>query len=73
MYADDVLRPHAGDLDVLRRRRAERHLRTAAPREELQIHTVVHRAADLRRVDDLLAQCKQRPRVAADKVKLVVL
>ncbi len=71
--ADDVPRGKAGDLDVLRRGGAERHLRAAAPREKLQVNAVVHAGADLRRVDDLLTQQEKRPGVAADKVKVAVL
>ena len=73
MDADDVRGGKAGDLDVLRRGGAERHLRAAAAGEKLQIDPVVHGGADLGGVDDLLTQQEKRPGVAADKVKVAVL
>ena len=73
MDADDVRGGKAGDLDVLRRGGAERHLRAAAAGEKLQIDPVVHGGADLSGVDDLLTQQEKRPSVAADKVKVAVL
>ena len=73
MDADDVRGGKAGDLDVLRRGGAQRHLRAAAAGEKLQIDPVVHGGADLGGVDDLLTQQEKRPGVAADKVKVAVL